>query len=283
MPLDSADWEKMKELLKEQKIELEKSFNATVAKYGKRIKRLEAAFSQVASVARATLVTGAKKEHSAALQKMFDKSALLLLPPLEPGQDGKFARSPSKHSVDDIKKFVNELSVEVPCEIELAKPTGFRLLLCSYSAQTRRRVAAQFIKTYKEKFKDSLGLLLQYDKPLEIRTLQRSAHKFLALIKDKSGGAVQEKTVQGGFLIVNGVRLAPEYLVPDVGRWESFSTYIVDGIRKWRGKVPLYNTADGVFFGQFGAEFAASRGVFELSDLEHDEDDAMDAADAFRR
>jgi hypothetical protein len=161
MPLDAADWDKMKDLLKEQKDDLEKSFNKTLERYSKQSERLETTFSQISSVARASLVSGAKKEHSAALQKMFDKSMLLLLPPLEERQDGKFARPAAKASLYEIKKFVSDLDTEVPVEIELAKPAGFRILLCSYSPQTRRRVAAQFVKDHKEKFKKEFQLLLQ--------------------------------------------------------------------------------------------------------------------------
>jgi hypothetical protein len=103
------------------------------------------------------------------------------------------------------------------------------------------------------------------------------AHRFLAMVKQGSGGAIRDKSVQGGFMVVNGVRLAPEYLVPDVGRWDSFSRVVIDGIRKWRGKVPLYNTSDGIFFAQFGAEYAAGRRVFKLADIVLEEDDYMEA------
>jgi hypothetical protein len=77
---------------------------------------------------------------------------------------------------------------------------------------------------------------------------------------------VKEPSVRAGFIMANGVRLAPEYLVPSLHRWRNLVEYILGKIRSWGGRPPTgYDL--GVVTDVFEAEFAADRGIFDLSEL----------------
>jgi hypothetical protein len=279
MPLDQADkdWivDAMQKAVENKTKELEQKLDNLGPNLGKRVDRLESAFGLMARAARTALVSGAKQRHEQALRGMFDDSALLLIPPLQEDQLGKMSRTPVSCTREQVQAFVADCDAEVPLEVELAKPTGFRILVSSFSPQTRRRVAAQFVKDCKKKALDDLNLLLQYDKPFEIRNLQRSAHKLLGIVKSISNGAVTKKSVKGGYLYVNDVRLAPEYLVPDSSRWDTFAGTLAEVVRQWRGKPPGNYPKDGLLYDLFGAEFAAGCGVFDLNDVQSEDVDAM--------
>jgi hypothetical protein len=275
MPLDEQDKQWLRDAMKTAIDDKFKTFETTLntkldhitTNLGKRVDRLEVAFGQVARVARTSLVSGAKKDHDQMLRSMFDDSALLLISPLQQDQAGKMTRPAPSKTIQEVQDFVKSFGSEVELEVELAKPSGFRVLVSLFSPQTRRRVAAQFVKDCKKRAMDELQLLIQYDKPFALRDLQRSAHKFLGMVKSAAGGAVTDKTVKGGYLLVNDVRLAPEYLVPDPGRWDAFVSLVAERISRWRGKPPTRVPNDGAFYDLFAMEFAAGRGVFELSDI----------------
>jgi hypothetical protein len=113
---------------------------------------------------------------------------------------------------------------------------------------------------------DDYNLLLQYDKPFELRMMQRSAHRFLSLLKNGAGGSVTTKEIKKGFLYVNGVKLAPEYLVPDTARWDNFLPTLAGYIRGWHNWAQV-GPPDGILFDLFAAEYAAGKGVFDLNDI----------------
>jgi hypothetical protein len=281
MPLDDKDKEwisnAMTNALSSQfqtfEQNMDRKFGDVTKSLGKRVDRLELAFGQIARVARTSLVSGARENHNQVLRGMFDESSLLLVPPLQQDQGGKMVRSPSTVSLRQVQDLVAGYGSEVRLEVEHAKPTGFRVLVGSFSPQTRRRVAAQFVRDCKKQVMDDLQLLVQYDKPYELREMQRSAHKFLSMVKNAAGGGVTSKAVKGGFLLINDVKLAPEFLVPDSSRWEGLAGLLGEKIRRWHGKQPAYISKDGAFFEIFAAEYAAGRGVFDLSDMAGEDDD----------
>jgi hypothetical protein len=157
---------------------------------------------------------------------------------------------------------------------------GFRVFVNSRSPQTRRKAAAQFVQAFKKRVLDDYNLLVQYDKPFELRVMQRAAHRFLSLLKDGAGGAVTAKEIKKGFLYVNDVKLAPEFLVPDAARWDNFLPTLAGYIRGWRNRAPA-GPPEGILFDLFAAEYAAGKGVFDLNDVmsinedEEREEDAM--------
>jgi hypothetical protein len=126
------------------------------------------------------------------------------------------------------------------------------------------------LKKARDEFKNKLKLQLQYNKPYELREIQTSAHKFLALLKKMGGDHIQDKAVKGGYLMVGGVCLAPEYLVPGLTCWRGLARFILDKIRDWGGRPPT-GADSGAFTDVFEAEYAAGQGVFELSDVIIDE------------
>jgi hypothetical protein len=162
-----------------------------------------------------------------------------------------------------VQNFVNQYNDDF--EVELAK-VGFRLVHASRSSQRRRKEAAELLKRAREELKAKLQLQLQYDKPYELREIQTAAFKFLALLKKLGGDLVKEKTVRGGFLTVDGVRLAPEYLVPSMQRWKPLAEYVLGKIREW-GSRPPSGVDSGVFTEVFGIEYAADHGVFGLESV----------------
>lgn len=106
-----------------------------------------------------------------------------------------------------------------------------------------------------------------YDKPFELRQMQREGHKFLTMVKRLGGDAVKDKKIDKGFLVVNDVRMAPEYLLPGDGRWDYLAGAVLDKVRGWRGPPPS-SPETGVLYDVFAAEFAAEKGVVTLREIE---------------
>jgi hypothetical protein len=245
------------------------ALNTTITSLGKRVVRLEHAFGLLAGAARSAVVEGAKKNHARLLEKMFEDSDLVALPPVEKGSDGRHARAALGCDIEAVKEATKRYGEDF--EVEIAK-VGFRLVHKSRSAQRRRREAAEFLKAAKKPFEANLGLLLQYDKPYELREIQTSGHKFLALVKKLGGTVVAETSVKSGFLLVNGVRIAPEYLVPKKHRWKDLADHLVSKVRGW-GSRPPGVTDMGVMTDVFGEQFAADAGVFDLNEIVVEEED----------
>jgi hypothetical protein len=202
---------------------------------------------------------------------MFDESSLVVIPPLHEDQHGKFSRPAAACTLEDVRtKLTSIVDHDVKFEVE---PTdvGYRILMASFSSHSRRRSAAKIIQAAKKDLKDSFGLL-QYNKPHDLRMLQRDVHKFLAVVQKRSGGAVTDKQLKNGYLVINGIRFAPEYLVPRQGRWNELADEVIKKIKSWRGRAPV-SPDQGLMTDYFGYVFAADKGVFDLSLAE---EDAMD-------
>jgi hypothetical protein len=259
MPLTQEDKEWFREALNETKKELHDAINDSTADLGKRVARLEHAFSLLSRSARFEVVERAKKEHGLLLRQMFDEAALLLIPPFNSG-----SRAAVRCSMKQVQDLVKQHDEDY--EVELNKSVGYRLVHNSRSAQTRRKAGASLLRALKQEAPDKLGLNVQYDKPWELRGVQTTAHKFLKSLKNDSGGLVTSATVRGGFLLVNDLRLAPEFLGPSTSRWGNLFPIILKKIRGW-GSRPPASVDTGLLTDVFGAEFAADRGVVDLDDL----------------
>jgi hypothetical protein len=280
MPLSEEDLKSLKDSmgsLLDSKID--KFTNAatnmekTIERMGKRIQRLEYGFTLLANAARKTVTEEARANHDRLLRWTFDRSDLLVLPPLEEAQDGKLSRRSLKCSLQDVSDLISaQVKAEFAFEVEPAKPSGYRVLISSRSPQTRRRCAATIIRDCKEELSKRLGMHLQYDKPYELRAIQRPAHQFLSVLKKHGGDTVRTKELKKGYLVVNGHRLAPEYLVPSNGHWDRLAGMVVTKLRGLRGPNVLV-PEDGLLYDVFGAAYAADRGVFDLHDLQLEEDD----------
>jgi hypothetical protein len=284
MPLDQADWDKMAELL-DAKL---KPFADTVAQLqsdvshaGKRISRLEAGYDRLASAARRRITDSARRDHDRLLRGTFDAAHLLALPPLiEDDPLRKFSRHPAKCMTTDVKRAIQDTvgKDDFDFDVELAKPAGFRIIFKSRSPQVRRQAAASILKHCKTALED-LELFVQYDKPYELRKIQRSAHKFLGVVKKLGGPAVTSTAVKQGFLIVNGFRLAPECLVPSVGRWDHLAGLVKAKVRFM--KSTAYQPEDGAMYDVFGNEYAADKGVFSLEDMPLEDEEGGGAEDGY--
>jgi hypothetical protein len=272
MPLSDADLNKIGELFDTKFKTVESSFKATIEQMGKRLHRLEVGFNDMSRVARSTVIANARKDHDRLLRSMFDESTLVAVPPLTEDQSGNFSRPAAPCTQQDVKnKIANIVGDTVKFEVEPSK-VGYRILMASFSPQTRRKMAAQVIKEVRKDMSDTLGLYLQYDKPYELRLLQKQAYKFLSVVKKRGGEAIQSKQLKNGFIIINGVRIAPEYLVPGQGRWDHLADVVVQKIKSWKGRATI-SPEGGALTDVFGYAFAADRGVFELDDVEVESDD----------
>jgi hypothetical protein len=201
---------------------------------------------------------------------MFDESTLVAVPPLHEDQHGIFSRPAAPCTQADVlNKLSNLIGEEFKFEVETTK-VGYRILLANFSAQSRRKNAARLIQLAKDDLKDTLGLLLQYDKPHELCFLQRDAHKFLSVVQKRSKGAVRSKQLKGGFLVINGVRIAPEYLVPSHARWDELADAIIERVCTWKDNVPL-SPETSILTDYFGYVFAANKGIFDLDGIMVDE------------
>jgi hypothetical protein len=259
MPLTMEDKDWFKDLMAEQKQDLEKSFKQATSETGKRVSRLEHAFSLVSRAARSCIVERAKEKHATLLRCMFDDGDLLLIPPFEGGQ-----RKVVTCEMNDVRAMVKKYAEGY--DVELNRQYGFRLVHGSRSAQVRRKAAAGLLKKMKKEALQELGLVMQYDKPFELRTMQSTAHKFLGGIKKGGGSLISSTKVHSGFLLANEVRIAPEYLVPHQHRWEQLQQLVLAKVCSWGSRTPTSSDM-GVMTDVFGAEFAADQGVFELEAL----------------
>ncbi len=278
MNLSEEDKQWFMNALKNTKSDLETALtktatniNETVDKLGKRVFRLESAFGHLVRAGRTAIVEGAKKEHARLVESMFQESSLLLLPPLHLNPEGKLTRGSVTYDSAKVTELVSQYNADF--EVELAK-VGFRLLHKSRSAQRRRKEAAEFLKSARGNFKDNHNLLLQYDKPYALREQQTAAYKFLALVKKLGGDLISDTKVHAGFIMVNGVRLAPEYLIPSLHRWRSLAEFVLGKVRSW-GPRPPVGFDMGIVTDVFGAEYAADHGVFELTDMALEDDEMM--------
>ncbi len=244
-----------------------KKLGSSLDNMGKRVVRLECAFGLLARASRTAVVENAKKNHAKLLDKMFTDSDLLVLPKLV-GGEGRKSRAQVDWTTTDVEAVVNKYNDKF--EVELAK-VGFRLVHSSRSAQRRRKEGATFLKHAKATVEADLGMILQYDKPYELREIQTAAHKFLALLKKTGGSVITETGVKGGYLLVNGVPLAPEFLVPRLHRWKGLADFAVEKFRAWGKKQPEQSDA-GVMYDTFCEQFAADAGVFDLRDVRVDDD-----------
>jgi hypothetical protein len=220
-------------------------------------------------------VEAVKDKHDRVLRAMFNESALLVVSPLVEGKEGKLSRPVPACSQGNITAIIADIPdlQEFKYEIE---PTdaGFRLLMASWSPQTGRRAAVSFIKHVREPLKQKLGLYLQYDKPYELRTTQREAYKFLSVVKKVGGTAVDSKVLKGGFIDINGVRFAPEYLVLGPAYWDKLAAEVVHKIKSWKGRTPS-SPEGGVMTETFENYYAAYKGVIDLDNIEVHADDEL--------
>jgi hypothetical protein len=259
MTLTKEDKDWFADALKKTKHDLQQSFHNATSELGKRVYRLEHAFNLVSRAARSQAVEKAKNEHASLLRCMFDKADLLLIPPFEGG-----ARKMVIRDTAAVQSLVAEYDDKY--EVELNKTMGYRLVHTSRSAQVCRKAGASMIKHMKKEAMEKLGLVLQYDKPWELRLRQTAAHKFLSGLKSIGGTLVSDVTVKAGFLVVNGVRLAPEYLVPEQHRWDALQKLVLQKICSWGSRVPT-STDVGLLTDFSRAEYAADRGIFDLDTL----------------
>jgi hypothetical protein len=275
MPLDNADWEKLKGLLNEHKKEITDSFTAEMTKLrgtltltGKRLRRLENGFDHNAKVARTTVVDGARRDHDRLLRDMFNDSIIVAAPVWLDGDGGQRVQAPLKCTPSDVNEVIlRNVANTVKFEVELAPRLGFRILVASHSSQQRRKGAASILKKAKGELESELNLRLFYDKPYELRMIQKEAHKFLGEVKKLAGDAVKEKSIEKGYFTVNGIRIAPEFLLPGSSRWEYLARIVVEKVGGWRGRPPA-SPECGVLYDAFAAEFAAEKGVIDLQDIE---------------
>jgi hypothetical protein len=265
MSLQQADKDWFRDTLSSEISKL----NTSINKLGKRVVRLESAFGLLARAARTSVIDAAKKNHAKLVDQMFRDSDMLVLPKLETGGDGKKARGLVKCDSAAVSTLIGRYNDDF--EVELAK-VGFRLVHNSRSAQRRRKEAAELLKGAKAAVEKDLGMILQYDKPYELREIQTAAHKFLALVKRLGGPAVTETGVKGGYLLINGVRLAPEFLVPKAHRWKALADYAVEKVRAW-GSRPPSSCDVGVMYDVFGQQYAADVGVFDLEEVRVESDE----------
>ncbi len=264
MALTKEDKEWIVNALNQTKTDIENTMKTSMFTMGKKVCRLEHAFSLISRAARTAVVDRAKKEHADQLRQMFDDANLLLIAPMSAGHDGVRARGPVGCDTTKIAAFVRQY--DEGFDVELNRTVGFRLIHKSRSAQVRRKAAAKLLKHAKEDAKTQLGLNLQYDKSWELRQTQTHAHKFLTTLMNDGGGLVRTKSVKG-YLEVNDIRLAPEYLVPQSHRWGNLIKLVLQKIRGWGSRVPLAASDVGLMSDVFGAEYAADHGVFDLDDL----------------
>jgi hypothetical protein len=278
MSLTQTDKDWFSQQLKDVKTDIENTMKTAVFEMGKRVSRIEHAFSLVSRAARAEIVERAKKDHESLVKQMFDDANLLLLAPMSAGGDGVRARGPVSRDEAAISAFIKEFNSDF--DVELNKTVGYRLVHKSRSAQVRRKAAASVLRHGKDRAREELGLQLQYDKSWELRTAQSHAHRFMSALKDAGGDLVKSKGVSKGFLIVNDVRLAPEYLVPRMARWDGLIKLVLQKLRGWGNRQPVSLSADvGVMSDVFGAEYAADRGIFDINDLQltsYDDQGVMD-------
>jgi hypothetical protein len=239
MPLTKEDLDKIGELFETKVKDMQASFQSTIDDMGKRLRRLEAGFADMSRVAQVTVTDNARKDHDRLLRSMFDESTLVAVPPLVEDQHGVFSRPIGKCSQQELaNKITNIMGTSVKFEIEPTK-VGFRLMMASVSPQARRKMAALIIKDARKEVQDDLGLYLQYDKPHPLRIMQKTAYKFLSVLKKRGADAIRKTELKGGYLVINGVRFAPEYLVPGQGYWNSLADQIIEKVRSWRGKAPI--------------------------------------------
>ncbi len=259
MTLTKEDKDWFTDALKQTKQDLQQSIQDATSDLGKRVSRLEHAFNLVSRAARSQVVERAKNEHSALLRRMFDEADMLLIPPFDAGARKMVMRDTAK-----VQALVAQYDANY--KVKLNKTLGYRLVHKSRSAQLRRKNGASLLKHMKKEAMYQLGLVLQYDKPWELRVKQTAAYKFLSGLKTAGGSLISETAVKGGFLVVNGLRLAPEYLVPEQHRWDGLQKLVLQKIRGWGGRAPI-STDVGLLTDVFGAEYAADHGVFKIGDL----------------
>lgn len=283
MTLDDNDWEKMGKLLDNKLKPLSDTIGqlqSDVSHAGKRIQRLETGFSRLANASRKKGVESARKDHDRLLRGMFDAAHLLALPPLiEDDPVRRFQRHQAKCTADDVRKAIQGVDgVNFEFDVELARPVGFRIIFSSRGPQSRRKHAAHVLKHCKDAL-TTLELTVQYDKPYELREIQRSAHKFMGVVVKRAGPLLTSKSISKGFLEVNGVRLAPECLVPNPGCWDRLAELVKAKIRSLKSS--SYVPEDGVMYDVFGTEFAADHGVFSLDDILLEEEDDGGGSDIY--
>jgi hypothetical protein len=277
MPLSDADLTKIGELFDTKFKTIQENFTSALDKLGKRLSRVESGFALLADVARKVVIEEAHNNHDRLLRGTFDKSDLLALPLLVDYPQGGKTREAVMCSADDVAALIaEEVGNNTRVEVELAKPAGFRILVSSRSPQTRRRVAGGIMKKCKSLLDTKYKLHLQYDKPFELRALQKKGHKFLGTVKRYGGSGITSTEAKQGFLLVNGVRIAPEYLVPANRHWDK----LVDMVKtKIRGLGPHAIVPEcGCLYDVFGSALAADKGVFDLDDIPVDEDTYVEAA-----
>jgi hypothetical protein len=193
MPLTAADLEAIGRLFDDKVKSIKDSFTASLDQMGKRVQRLEAGFSVISRVARTTVTALAKEKHDRLLRLMFDESTLVAVPPLSEDQNGKFFCPVAACSLNDVKaKISNIVGDEVKFEVK-ATNVGYRVMMASFSPQTRRKYAAKIVHDVRKDMNDSLGLYLQYDRPYELRMLQKEAYKFLSVLKKRGGDLIASK------------------------------------------------------------------------------------------
>jgi hypothetical protein len=250
-----------------------KSLTTSHHAMGKRVTRVEHAFDELSRLARLKVVEAAKKNHARLVQEMFDGSEILAVPSLVDGEEGGAkVRGAIPCDVGKVEGFLSGYGGEY--DVELAPKLGFRLVHTSRSAQKRRKDGGHILKNAKEDAKTKLGLHLQYDKPFELRVIQGKAQKFLASLKREGRGLVVSTSARGGCVYANDVRLAPEYLVPEMHRWNGLIAQILTKIPGWGTRVPN-SPNNGVMYDMFGFEFAADQGIFDLADVRSDDYEMM--------
>jgi hypothetical protein len=269
MPFTQEDKDWLQQTLDNQRDSLKNVFKDAVTQLGKRTSRLEHAVTLVTRAARSVVIDKAKKEHDALLRHMFDAADLLLIPPFESGSRKSFSCD-----IAQVEQFVHQH--DKMYDVELNRNVGYRLIHKSRSAQIRRKAGAALIQKLKNEAPSKLGLNIQYDKPWELRVAQTAAHKFLRSLADNGDGLVTSTRAHGGYLVVNGVRIAPEFLIPAPARWNVLIDAVLQKIRSWGNRLPSSPEA-GILSVVFEAEFAADRGVIDITDLQVDEyGDGMD-------
>ncbi len=242
------------------------SLKSALEKQGKRVTRVEEAFGVISRAARTVIVENARKNHARLVQEMFDGSDILAVPLLSSAEAGGRPRGMPSCELAAVQDFADGVAAD-EYDVELAPKLGFRLVHKSRSSQKRRKSGAQVLKHGKERAKETLQLHLQYDKPFELRKIQGLAQKFASKLKKSGDGLVSSAEVRGGFLAVNKVRLAPEYLVPQMHRWEALIGITLDRVRNWGSATPA-STELGFLFDVFGSEFATDAGVIELDEID---------------
>ncbi len=177
--------------------------------FGEKLAALESRTSVHSDVLRDLILSTRAREYHSEVEAKLSRPATLVLARSN-------GTSAPEASADAVSAFIDEVFDDSRFVVEpMGKKGSFKVHVEALSPMESRRLCAAILSASKKGLKEKFALNAFYDNPLFLRGIRSEVLRFTATMLQEQGLKLRGKpVVKKDILVLDGVSLFPEYLVP---------------------------------------------------------------------